>query len=187
MSALILSAHVKQGVELAKEHHLGPEITEIIQQHHGSSPIRFFYLKALNQTDTAPPNIEDFSYPGPRPRSREAALVMLADIVEASSRTLDDPTPTRLLQHISEAIKKVYSSGQLDESELTFKDLDALAGSFQQMLRGLYHHRVNYPDESGYPGGQGKKGKQHPASKLTGESVQPEGSFPPSESTQVSQ
>jgi len=146
MSALILVSHVKSGVELAREYHLEPEITEIIQQHHGTGVIQFFYSKALNQADAAPPNIEDFCYPGPRPHSREAALVMLADIVEASSRTLHDPTPTRLRQHISEAIKQVYSSGQLDESELTFKDLDILADSFQQALRGIYHHRVSYPD-----------------------------------------
>jgi len=158
MSALILVSHVKAGVELAREHHLGPEIMEIIQQHHGTGVIQFFYLKALNQTDTAPPNTEDFCYHGPRPRSREAALVMLADIVEASSRTLSDPTPTRLRQHISEVIKQVYSSGQLDESELTFKDLDILADSFQQVLRGIYHHRVSYPD--GQTQSQTKKSRQ---------------------------
>lgn len=154
MSALILISHVKQGVELAKEHRLGQEVTDIIRQHHGTSIIQYFYRKALNQTDVPPPNIEDFRYPGPRPRSREAALVMLADIVEASSRTLTDPTPTRLRQHISDIMKSVYSAGQLDESELTFKDLDTLADSFQQVLRGLYHHRISYPG-----GALGKDGK----------------------------
>ncbi|MDL2267627.1 HDIG domain-containing protein [Desulfovibrio sp. OttesenSCG-928-G15] len=145
MSALILISHVKQGTELAKQHRLGQEVTDIICQHHGNSIIQYFYRKALNQTDAPPPNIEDFRYPGPRPRSKEAALVMLADIVEASSRTLTDPTPTRLRQHIDNIMKGVYSAGQLDESELTFKDLDILADSFQQMLRGLFHHRITYP------------------------------------------
>lgn len=144
MSALILISHVKLGVELAREHHLGSEVTDIIRQHHGTSIIQYFYRKALSQADAAPPNIEDFRYPGPRPRSREAALIMLADIVEASSRTLDDPTPTCLRQHISDIMKSVYSAGQLDESELTFKDLDTLADSFQQVLRGLFHHRISY-------------------------------------------
>jgi len=148
MSALILTSHVKLGVELAKEHHLGPEITDIIREHHGTGVIQYFYNKALSQTDGPPPNIEDFRYHGPRPRSREAALVMLADIVEASSRALDEPTPTRLRQHINSIMKTVYSSGQLDESDLTFKDLDTLTDSFQQVLRGIYHHRISYPSVS---------------------------------------
>lgn len=146
MSALILTAHVKQGVELAHQHRLGQEVTDIIRQHHGTSVIRYFYQKALNQLDAPPPNIEDFKYPGPRPRTREAALVMLADIVEASSRTLDDPTPTRLRQHIDAVMKGVYSAGQLDESDLTFKDLDLLADSFHQVLRGIFHHRISYTE-----------------------------------------
>lgn len=104
--------------------------------------------------DAPPPNIEDFRYPGPKPQSREAALVMLADIVEASSRTLDEPTPTRLRQHIDSIMKSIYSAGQLDECELTFRDLDALADSFQQVLRGLYHHRICYP------GGKGQKDRE---------------------------
>ncbi len=146
MSALILVAHVKQGAELGQQHRLGQEVTDIIRQHHGTSIIRYFYQKALNQPDAPPPNIEDFRYPGPRPRSREAALVMLADIVEASSRTLDEPTPTRLRQHIDVTMKGIYSSGQLDESELTFKDLDLLADSFHQVLRGIFHHRISYTE-----------------------------------------
>ena len=146
MSALILISHVKQGAEMGFQHRLGQEVTDIIRQHHGTSIIRYFYQKALNQPDAPPPNIEDFRYPGPRPRTREAALVMLADIVEASSRTLDEPTPTRLRQHIDATIKSVYSSGQLDQSELTFKDLDLLADSFHQILRGIFHHRISYTE-----------------------------------------
>ena len=148
MSALILISHVKQGTELALEHKLGEEITSIIAQHHGTSVIRYFYQKALSQQDAAPPKIEDFSYPGPKPQSREAALVMLADIVEASSRTLTDPTPTRLSMHIDKMIKSVYSEGQLDETELTFRDLDLVAHSFQRVLRGIFHHRISYPDKN---------------------------------------
>ena len=146
MSALILISHVKQGADIGRQHRLGQEVTDIIRQHHGTSVIKYFYQKALNQPDAPPPNIEDFRYPGPRPKSREAALVMLADIVEASSRTLNDPSPTRLRQHIDATIKNVYSSGQLDESELTFKDLDLLADSFHQILRGIFHHRISYTE-----------------------------------------
>ncbi len=150
MSALILVSHVKQGVELAVKNRLGKEVTDIIGQHHGNSVIQYFYRKAMNQPGSLPPNIEDFRYPGPKPKSKEAALVMLADIVEASSRTLDEPTPTRLRQHIENTIKNIYSAGQLDESELTFKELSKVTESFHQVLRGLYHHRI------GYPGGQDK-------------------------------
>lgn len=163
MSALILISHVKQGEELGKQHRLGKEVTDIIRQHHGNNIIQYFYRKAMNQTDAAPPNVEDFRYPGPKPQSREAALVMLADIVEASSRTLDDPTPTRLRQHIDNIMKGIYAAGQLDESELTFKDLDLLADSFQQILRGLYHHRISYPggppDKKASPGKAGSGAK----------------------------
>jgi putative nucleotidyltransferase with HDIG domain len=155
MSALILISHVKLGVELARKNRLGQEVTDIIGQHHGTGVIQFFYRKAVNLPDAPPPNIEDYRYPGPKPQSREAALVMLADIVEASSRTLDDPTPTRLRQHIDDRIKEVYSAGQLDESDLTFKDLSALADSFQQVLRGIHHHRIAYP-------GRQDKGKPAP-------------------------
>lgn len=159
MSALVLISHVKLGVELAKKYRLGKEVTDIIGQHHGTSLIRFFYHKAMHQKDAPPPKIEDFSYPGPKPRSREAAIVMLADIVEASSRALDDPTPTRLRQHIECMIKDIYAAGQLDDSELTFRDLTRLADSFQQVLRGLYHHRI------GYPGAAAGKPKPQPMVK----------------------
>lgn len=165
MSALVLISHVKQGVELAKEHRLGQEVTNIIRQHHGSSIIQYFYRKAMDQRDATQPNIEDFRYPGPKPQTREAALVMLADIVEASSRTLDEPTPTRLRQHIDTIMKSIYSAGQLDECELTFRDLDSLADSFHQVLRGLYHHRICYP------GGKEQKNKE--CSKTAKPSAQP--------------
>lgn len=184
MSALILISHVKQGVELAKEHRLGPEVTEIIRQHHGTSIIQYFYRKALQQTDAAPPNIEDFRYPGPRPRSLEAALVMLADIVEASSRTLDEPTPTRLRQHIGEMMKNVYSSGQLDESELTFKDLNILADSFQQVLRGIFHHRISYSRVR--PPNKPAQTKIS-AAKPAGADLRPESSMPQAEPPAVPQ
>jgi putative nucleotidyltransferase with HDIG domain len=147
MSALILISHVKQGVELAAQGHLGREVLDIIRQHHGTSRIQYFYQKALQQTDAVPPKEEDFCYPGPRPQSNEAALIMLADASEASSRTLEDPTPHRLRQHISTIIKAIYATGQLDETELTFRDLDKLADTFSSVLRGIFHHRVSYPDK----------------------------------------
>ncbi len=145
MSALILISHAKLGTELAQQHRLGREVTDIITQHHGTSLIQYFYQKALQITDAVPPKIEDFCYPGPKPQSREAALVMLADIVEASSRSLSDPSPNRLRQHVDSIIKTIHAAGQLDDSELTFRDLSTLAESFHRVLRGIFHHRVAYP------------------------------------------
>ena len=114
MSALILLSHVKKGTELAAQHHLGDEIEDIIRQHHGTGLIKFFYAKAKESGEN--PRIEDYCYPGPRPQTREAAIVMLADAVEASSRTLTDPTPARIKTHIDTIMKGIFSEGQLDEA-----------------------------------------------------------------------
>ncbi|MCH5144663.1 HD family phosphohydrolase [Desulfovibrio sp. QI0442] len=144
MSALILLSHVKKGTELAERYKLGQDIADIISQHHGTRLIRFFYQKALNQGEK--PRESDFSYVGPRPQTKEAAILMLADSVEASSRTLNDPTPARIKSHIDTIIKGIFSEGQLDESELTFKDLHFLSENFQRILTGIFHQRIAYPD-----------------------------------------
>ena len=145
MSALILFSHVKQGAELAEEYHLGREITDIIVQHHGTRGAMFFYNKALQMGEN--PRLQDYSYPGPRPQSKEAAIVMLADSVEASSRTLVDPTPARIRAHVTKIVKGVYAEGQLDESDLTFRDLNKLIDSFVRIITGLFHQRIAYPEE----------------------------------------
>lgn len=144
MSALIILTHVKRGVELAEEHRLGTEIVDIIKQHHGTRCIRFFYQKALDAGENV--SESNFSYPGPRPQSKEAAIVMLADVVEASTRTLQDPTPARIRSHIYSMIMGTFSDGQLDESELTFKELHKISESFLRILTGIFHHRIEYPD-----------------------------------------
>lgn len=146
MSALILLSHVKKGVELAHEHRLGSEVIDIIKQHHGTNLIAYFFKKAQDLGEN--PGVAEYSYPGPKPQTREAALVMLADIVEASSRTLDDPTPNRLQQHINNVIKGLFTSGQFDETDLTLKDLNRLSKSFLHVLAGLFHHRIKYPDKA---------------------------------------
>lgn len=145
MSALVLISHVKRGAELAQQHKLGRDISDIITQHHGSSLIRYFYLKAK----AADPSVKEanFSYAGPRPQSREAALIMLADVVEASSRTLAEPTPSRIKAHVHKIISGVLSEGQLDNTELTFKDLDKVAESYVHILTGIFHKRIEYPDK----------------------------------------
>lgn len=144
MSALILTSHVKKGTELAEAHSLGQEIEDIIRQHHGTRVIRYFYQKALALGEN--PRESDYCYPGPRPQTKEAAIVMLADAVEASSRTLTDPTPARIKGHIDTIVKGIFSEGQLDESELTFKDLHRLSENFLRILTGIFHQRIAYPD-----------------------------------------
>ncbi len=150
MSSLILISHAKDGVELAKEHKLGREIIDIIQQHHGTSLISYFYQKAQERMGnkggkSIEVKDEDFRYPGPKPQTKEAGLVMLADMVEAASRSLIDPTPSRIQGTVQKIINKVFSDGQLDECELTLKDLHKIAKSFNKTLSGIFHHRVEYP------------------------------------------
>jgi putative nucleotidyltransferase with HDIG domain len=154
MSSLILISHAKDGVELAKRHKLGKEITDIIQQHHGTSLITYFYKKAEDMTvkkggKSAVVKEEDFRYPGPKPQTKEAGLVMLADIVEAASRSLIDPTPSRVKGMVQKIMNKVFSDGQLDECELTLKDLHQIARSFNKTLSGIFHYRVEYPEGVG--------------------------------------
>jgi len=151
MSGLIISAHVKDGVELAREHHLNKEIIDIIQQHQGTKLISFFYQKAKEQatgkgSKSFQVKEEDFRYPGPKPQTKEAGLVMLADMVEAATRALSDPTLPRVQGTVQKIINKVFSDGQLDDCEITLKDLHEIAKSFNKTLIGIFHYRVEYPD-----------------------------------------
>ena len=151
MSSLILTSHVKDGVELAKQHRLGGEIIDIIQQHHGTGLISFFYQKAKDQSErkaakTVPVKEQDYRYPGPKPQTKEAGLVLLADAVEAASRTLGEPTPARIKGMVQKIINNLFSDGQLDECELTLKDLNQIAKSFTKTLSGIFHSRIDYPE-----------------------------------------
>jgi putative nucleotidyltransferase with HDIG domain len=151
MSSLVLISHVKDGVELAKKHKLGREIIDIIQQHHGTSLISYFYQKAKEQrvnkgAKSTQIKEEDFRYPGQKPQTKEAGLVMLADMVEAASRSLIDPNPARIQGIVQKIINKVFSDGQLDECELTLKNLHEIAKSFNKTLSGIFHQRVEYPE-----------------------------------------
>ncbi len=152
MSSLILISHVRDGVELAKEHKLGKEIIDIIRQHHGKCLITYFYQKAREQENnnrkgkSSQVKQEDYRYPGPKPQTKEAGLVMLADMIEAATRSLAEPTPARIQGTVQKIINKVFSDGQLDECELTLKDLHEIARSFNKTLGGIFHHRVEYPE-----------------------------------------
>lgn len=146
MSALILTTHVKEGAELARQHRLGQPIVDIIRQSHGTALIKYFYQKAVEQS--APGQIvdeHDFRYPGPKPQTREAGLVLLGDAVEAASRTLADASPARVQGLVQKIINNIFIDGQLDECELTLKNLHEIAWSFNQILVGIHHHRIDYP------------------------------------------
>lgn len=157
MSALILISHIKEGAELAREKRLGQPIIDIIRQHHGTALIKFFYERAKFQAEAQGSNVkeQDFRYPGPKPQTREAGLVMLADCVEAASRTLVNPTPDRIQGLVQNLINRIFTDGQLDECELTLKNLHEIAKSFNRILNGIFHHRVDYPEQvhKGSPNG----------------------------------
>ncbi len=171
MSSLILTSHIKDGVDLAKKEKLGREILDIIKQHHGTSLITYFYEKAKEQREkrggkSLQIEEEDFRYPGPKPQTKEAGLVMLADVVEAASKTVVDPTVARIQGMVQKIINKVFSDGQLDECELTLKDLHEIAKSFNNTLSGIFHHRVEYP-ESVAKNTSAKKGENGDTDQLS--------------------
>lgn len=146
MSSLILVSHVKEGVELARKNRLGEEIVEIVRQHHGTGLIRYFYDRARDRCSTADGVREsDYRYPGPKPQTREAALVLLADAVEAAARTVPDPRPARIRGMVQNIVNRTFADGQLDECELTLKDLHEIARAFSHILSAIHHQRIDYP------------------------------------------
>ena len=148
LSIAIIKSHVKIGVEKAKELALPREVIKIVAQHHGSGLISYFYIQALKeQADTAKIKKEDFSYTGTPPMSREAAIVMLSDSVEAASRTLEKPNIAKLEKFVWEIIMSRIKEGQLSRCDLTFKDLTAIKKIFVQILAGYFHTRIEYPNE----------------------------------------
>jgi putative nucleotidyltransferase with HDIG domain len=147
MSSLILISHVKDGVEMARENRLGERIGHIILQHHGTSLISYFYQKAKEKENPEMESINenDFRYPGPKPQTKEAGIVMLADSVEAASRALADPTPSRIKSLVQRVTNSIFLDGQMEECELTLKDLQKIQESFNRILTAIFHQRIDYP------------------------------------------
>ncbi len=143
MSRLILESHVRDGITLARENKLPRLVRDAIAQHHGTSLMTFFYHRA-KQRDPQVSETE-YRYPGPRPRSRELGVVLLADQIDAAARSLDEPTPSRLRGVIKQLIEKRVLDGELDDSHLTLKDLAAIRDAFIPILMGLFHGRISYP------------------------------------------
>jgi putative nucleotidyltransferase with HDIG domain len=146
LSTLIITLHVKDGLELAREYKLPPDIQGIIEQHHGTSLVGYFYHQALESEHPELVTEEEFRYDSIKPQSREAALVMLADSVEAGIRSLQKPTPGRVEGMTRKIIKDKLYDGQFEECDLTFKDLNEIAIAFVRVLGGIFHSRIEYPE-----------------------------------------
>ncbi len=160
MSALIIIAHVKEGVDLALKNKLNQSIIDIIQEHHGTSLVYYFYQRAIQQQEDARaggkimnireediPEVqeESFRYGGPKPQTKESAIVSLADIVESASRSLEKPTPQKVEQLVNELIEERIADGQLDECDLTLGELRVIAKRFRFTLMTMLHTRIAYP------------------------------------------
>lgn len=147
MSSLVVSNHVKAGLELARQYRLPEPIREAITTHHGTKLIRYFYSRAKEQQspDRGAVQESEFRYPGPRPRTKEMGILLLADVVEAASRTLQDPTPGKIQGMIDQIIKNVMEEHQLDDCDLTIKDIDKIGAAFFWVLTNAFHHRIDYP------------------------------------------
>lgn len=146
VSVAILTAHPRDGAAMAQKARIPEAVLDIIRQHHGDGIALYFYDKATKLYGADNIDINAFRYEGPRPRSKEAAAVMLADTVEAAARTLPEPTPEKVDALIHKLVRSKLNDGQLDESDLTFKDLEKICGAFSTVLTGVFHERIEYPD-----------------------------------------
>ncbi len=145
VSAAILTSHTKDGALIAQKEHLPPEVMDIIVQHHGVTPVMFFYHKALQMADGKHVDINDFRYAGPKPQTKEASIVMLADTIEAAVRSMKDPTPKGIDQFIERLIRGKLEDGQLSDCPLSLRDIDQICSAFSGILKGVYHERIEYP------------------------------------------
>ncbi|MCA9258495.1 MAG: HDIG domain-containing protein, partial [Planctomycetales bacterium] len=152
MSTLVIIAHVKDGADLARQNRLPEAIIDFIQQHHGTTLVEYFYRQASEKNKRDDPNkgkLDEsaFRYPGPKPQSREAGVLMLADAVESASRALKEPTPSRIENLVEDISMKRLLDGQFDESGLTLEEVRKIGESLVKSLTAVYHGRVKYPDQ----------------------------------------
>ena len=154
VSAAILISHTKDGMLMAQKEHIPPEIQNIILQHHGVTPVMYFYHKALQLSNGQQVDINEFRYAGPKPDTKEAAIVMLADTIEAAVRSLKSPTPKAIDQFIERLVRGKLEDGQLSDSPLSLRDIDAICEAFSDILKGVYHERIEYPNVRHYAAAQ---------------------------------
>lgn len=146
VSAAILTAHTRDGVILAKQYRLPREIQNIIAEHHGNTPVMFFYHKALQQSGGRPVDINAFRYDGHPPRTKEGAIIMLCDTIEAAVRTMKNPTPEGIEEFIVKLVRGKLQDGQLSDCPLTLRDIDKICAAATTVLTGVFHERIEYPD-----------------------------------------
>ncbi|MCK4882239.1 MAG: HDIG domain-containing protein [Candidatus Omnitrophica bacterium] len=148
MSRLVILNHVKEGIELARKNKVHPIIVDFIPQHHGTSLIYYFYQKALEVAEEGETvSEENFRYPGPKPQTKETAIILLADSVEGALRALDDTTPTKIEETVKKIVNNKFIDGQLDECSLTLKEIDKISSTFIRILSVMYHARIKYPEK----------------------------------------
>ena len=180
MSAIVIIAHVKDGVDKAIKHKLNPKIIDVIREHHGDSLVQYFYHKAIEQRDNMADKVKEglenkedipevdrknFRYPGPCPSSRESAIISLADAVESASRSLKKPTPEKIRNLVNEIVMARVVDGQLDACDLSMSDIKKICKSFASTIRSMMHSRINYPKEEG-ASKKVKKSEAHPERKI---------------------
>jgi putative nucleotidyltransferase with HDIG domain len=149
MSASIIRNHVREGIELAEEHHVPRAVRAFITEHHGTNPISYFLEKAKEKDGAVPANASEFAYPGPVPQTAETAVVMLADGVEAAVRVLSDPSPSRIREVVDRIVRQRMDQGQLVDAPLTLRQLETVKEQFVRVLAGMHHTRIDYPAASG--------------------------------------
>ncbi len=145
LSCMIVTAHVTDGIEMLRDYKIPEPIVDICAEHHGTTALWYFYNRALELDKHHVPNIDQYRYPGPRPHSKEAAIVMVCDAVEASVRSLNKPTPNRMEAMIRKIIKDRLQDGQFDECNITLSDLERMVSTFMRTLKGVHHERIEYP------------------------------------------
>lgn len=152
MSRLVIFNHVTEGIELAMKHKLNPAIIDFIPQHHGTGLMYYFYQKALEEAKEGEAVDEnDFRYPGPKPQTRETAITLLADSVEGATRALGEHNPTNIEETVKKVINNKFIDGQLDECNLTLKEINKISSTFTRILSAMYHARVKYPEKKNGP------------------------------------
>ncbi|MDO5298998.1 MAG: HDIG domain-containing protein [Clostridia bacterium] len=163
VSTAILTEHTRDGVELARKHHLPEPIIDMIRQHHGDTPVMYFYAKAVKMLGEENVDIRDFRYDGPKPQTAEAAILMLSDTVEAAVRSIPEPTQAKISAMIRKLVRGKMEDGQLDECTLTFRDIGHICSAFETILKGVFHERIEYPSVDL---GRAKRHTQQRAQKL---------------------
>jgi membrane-associated HD superfamily phosphohydrolase len=169
MSAKLVGAHVKDGLQMAKQHGLPSKVRDIIEQHHGTKLAMYFYHQACKGGCDGQVTEDDFRYPGPRPQTKEAALIMLADAVEAAVRSADDHSSEGIARIVNKIVNDTVLEGQLNESDLSLRDIQTTKDAFASVLQGIFHPRIKYPESEDNNGSESREPRTAPADESAAE------------------